>query len=257
MGWLAKKVFEIGYYPIQHQSVKQDFISWYFEAAKDQKVLDGLESDNSKLAELSIQAAEKAERFEEVNEVVQLIDGIEEYLDILQTYIYYIIISFTVLGIASISGFLSITDTASIRMLIIKLLLGSAGVFFSSSAIIVLSLYKVITHQIKSNAELVTEFNKELTERPGDIRRNEREWEMLAAQYFWNCSLTRPATIMVLVILSVVKVVSARLYGRISADLRYSIRDFIGKNAREILKIQLSRAFSGDIPPYSPPDGLR
>jgi hypothetical protein len=127
------------------------------------------------------------------------------------------------------------------------------GGFFLMSSVSVLVFYKVITHQLKENTKLVARFNEELSAKPGEIRESEQDWNMLAAKFFWNKSLLSPRTHAALILLSIIKVVSSRIYGFISADIRNDIQDFVGMSSGEIIRTQLDKLTDED---YSLGTGL-
>jgi len=241
MGSLAKWLFKIGYFPIRHQSVKHDFLSWYHQAAKHHHIKEGLEANNSELISLTIEAAIKAENFSENSSVITLLDYIDDVVAKAETWFHYVTIGSILVG-----GCTIVASWYMFQNLLFQIVASIGSVFFGCG-IVGGSLYHVLKHQLRTNAELVTLFNKELTERPGQIRRNDRDWEQLVAQYIWNRSLCKSRTISVLFLLSAIRIVSARMYGSISADIQDSIHDFTGMEARKILKYQLSRLPS-DVP---------
>lgn len=226
-----------------HQSVKQDFLGWYYEAAKDSRVVEGLEADNSDLIRAAQESAQHAESLDDEHPIIELLDLIEEYTDRAKKIFYYIVggIALSGCGVLSV-GIISLDD---FLFRLIAVILGSSAVVLAAVMFI---LYQILAHQLRTSAEIVAKFNKELTEKPGDVRRNDRFWPNLAAQYFWNKSLCRPATIHVLVLLAVIRTASSRLYGGISGDIHYNIQDFIGMDGRDVLKYQFDRLIAGDYP---------
>lgn len=241
MGSLAKWLFKIGYFPIQYKPVKHDFLRWYYKAAQHHRIKDGLDANNPELISLTLEAANQAENFDEESPVISLLDYIDDVVETAETWFHYISLGLVLIGACTIAA-----SWYTLQDLLFQLA-AMIGVVVFGCGIVGVSLYHVLKHQLRTNAELVTLFNKELTERPGHIRRNDRDWELLAAQYVWNRSLCKPRTISVLLLLSVIRIISARMYGLISADLQDNIQDFIGMEAREILKYQLSRLPS-DVP---------
>lgn len=246
MGRYGDWLFKIGYYPIYHQSVKRNFINWYYEAATDHRIIEGLEADNSKLRRLCLEAATEAENFDEEFALIELLDIIEGYIGRLEAWLHYLALAFIIAGLGAYASGLYFLKNMVFQLPAIVM-----GSLFFVPPLGVVAFYHVLKHQMRSNAQFISRFNQQLTERPGDVRRHDREWSKLAAQYFWNKSLLRPNTINVLIILSVIQALSPRLFGYISGDLHANIREYIGKDAKEILKLQFNRFQEGDIPQYS------
>ena len=238
MASLANWLFKIGYYPIHHNSVKHDFLRWYHKAAQHHQIRDGLDYDNAKLVSLTLEAASHAENFSEESPVISMFEYIDDVAKKAETWFHYLAV-----GSGIIAGCSIAISWHSFQGLLFYIF-ATIGSVVLGCGVMAISLYHVIKHQLRTNAELISLFNEALTERPGHVRRYDREWEMLVAQYLWNRSLSKPRTINVLILLSVIRVVSARLYGQISADLQDNIQDFIGMNGKEIIKHQLDRLAS-------------
>lgn len=219
MGDLAKWLFRLGYFPIRHQAVKHDFLSWYHQAAQHHRIKEGLEANNSELTTLTLEAANQAENFDEDSPVISLFDYIDDVIDKAETWFHYITLGLVLVGACTI-----VASWYAFQDLLFQIVASIGGAVLGCG-IVGGSLYHVLKHQLRTNAELVTLFNKKLTERPGHIRRNDRDWEQLVAQYVWNRSLCKPRTISVLLLLSVIRIISARMYGMISADLQDNIQD--------------------------------
>ena len=243
MGRLADWLFDIGFFPLLHEAVKQDFLSWYYEASQSEIFNEEVELDNSELAELAIQARQEAEQFDQNNPLVELIDIFEDLKSTIDTYVVYIAGAAMLVG-----GSASTLAVFQVRDWLYSWVLGGVGSIFLVSGVGLIVVYKIFVHQIRTNSQLVMKFNKELVENPGDVRRNDQNWNKLSAQLFWNKSLLSPTTHICLIILSVIRVLSVRLYGFISADLRQEIKEFVGMDTLEIIKHQLNRLATGDVP---------
>jgi hypothetical protein len=241
-------LFDIGFFPLVHESVKTDFISWYYNASKSEVIRNGLDVDNSQLIELGINAHTEAERFDDVNPVVELIELFEEWKAQIEIYFYYTALFAMIFG-----GGITAVGILQLKDSIFSFTVEIIGGFFLMSSVSVLVFYKVITHQLKENTKLVARFNEELSAKPGEIRESEQDWNMLAAKFFWNKSLLSPRTHAALILLSIIKVVSSRIYGFISADIRNDIQDFVGMSSGEIIRTQLDKLTDED---YSLGTGL-
>jgi|GEM_PF-6185472 len=248
MGWLADYLFKIGYYPIEHQSVKRGFLEWYFQAACDELVVEGLQADNSRLRQLTLEAAREAEKVDSENPAIELLDAFDEYISRMKMGLAYLSVALFLLGTTAVAISVYTIDATLLQYIGV-----SIGSMLGIPVVILSAGYLIIEHQIRTNAELVSKFNRELVERPGQVRRNDRDWNRLAAQYFWNRSLVRPRTIIALLLLSIIKVVRPGLYGLISGELQDQIRGFIGEDAKTIIKQEIERALYGELGPYSSP----
>jgi hypothetical protein len=246
MGDLAEWLFKVGYLPIRHQSVKHEFLRWYRTAALDSYVIEGLDADNADLTSLALDAASHAEHFDDEVRILEIFEIFEKKLEQLETWFHYI-----VLGSVLFGGSMTATGVYAVRAYLIELVLSALGVLTGGSALVAISLYYALKHYLNNSAELIKLFNEELTEKPGHIRRHDREWPDLAAAYFWNESLSRPPTILVLILLSVIQFIRPSLFGRISADLQFNIQEFIKMDAKDIVKHQLDRVRDVDAPPYT------
>jgi hypothetical protein len=235
MGDLSKWLFRIGYYPFHYEAIKHDFVRWYRKAAQHHSIQTGLEVTNSDLRSLTLEAAEKAENFDEESPAISFLDYIEDVVEKAETWFHYI-----ALGLCLIGGSGVVASWYALHGWVLHI--GRAiGIVVFGCGFTAVSLYHVLKHQLRTNAELVALFNRELVERPGEIRRNDRDREKLIAQYLWNRSLSRPRTISVLLLLAMIRVISSRLYGRISNDIQDNVQDFVGMEAREILAHQFNR----------------
>lgn len=248
MGRLAEFLFQVGYYPIQYQSVKSGFLQWYYEAAQDELVIEGLQADNSQLSELALEAAREAENYDSRNPALDILELADERFRQIKLTLSYLTILLVALGFGTLALSVYTIDAKILSNIgiLVSAVVGVPPVTFAA-------LYKVFSHQIRENSELLAKFNRELVERPGSIRRNDRNWRGLAAQYLWNRSLGRPQTIHVLLLLAIIKVIRPKLYGVISGELQDQIREFIGKDANEIIRHEIERALSGEFGPHAPP----
>lgn len=241
MSSLAKWMFKIGYLPIKYESVKRELLNIYYQATRDPYVVEGLDVPESKLITLAINAGNKSENFDEEHPLFELLDLFEEKARQAELVFHYIAIAvFCILGSTAAAAIyhFELQITRSVALLFGGLLFGTTWV--------PVSLYHILKHQLRVNGEVIRLFNEELTEKPGDIRRHDRSWNDLAAQYFWNHSLSRPSTIIMLILLSVIRMISTNLYGHIAGDLQHNIQDFLDKNAAEILKHQAKRIKNRD-----------
>lgn len=245
MGYWANFLFKIGYYPIEHASVKREFLDWYYQAAGDRRVIEGLDVDNSELSRLAMEAANRAENLDEEHELIELIDIIDEQKERASTLLNYGYLGCTILGIGLIGAGVTSLEGLLVESATIILGAGVAGI-----ANLIFGIYKVLTHQIKSNIQLQRMFNENLTEKPGNVRKYDRRWQQLAAQFFWNKSLISPKTLIAILLLSIIRTLSKRIYGYIAADLHYNITEFIGLEAKEVIRQQLQRAKTGDFELY-------
>lgn len=183
-------------------------------------------------------AATAAEGYDEDAPVIEMIDVIDEALGKIKITLHYLVVVAVLFGLPPLLyGVIALEG-------LLSHFISAVGIAIIGCGIFPVSLFYVLKHLLSSNAELVSLYNEELTERPGDIRMEDRNWTKLAAKYFWNHSLCNPKTILLILFLSLIRSVSPRLYGRIVGDIRHNIQDFIGKNAIEILKHQLSRIHS-------------
>lgn len=245
MGKLSEYLFEIGYFPIEHQSVKHSFLQWYYHATQSELVIEGLDVDNSQLAELTLNAAKAAEDMDSSHPTIELLDSFENHISRMKTGLAYLTIVLFIFGAGTLAISVYTIDQSLFRWIGV-----SIGSILGVPAVVLSAIYIILEHQIRTNADLVAKFNQELVERPGNVRRNDRDWHKLAAQYLWNRSLNRPKTIIVLVLLSIIKVARPRLYGAISGEIQQQVSDFVGKDAKSILKTEVERAFQGKfIPP--------
>jgi len=238
---LANLVFKIGYFPVQHQSIKYDFISWYEQAAKNQRVVDGLDVDNPTLSDLAQSSATAAENLDEEHPIVEQLDFIDEHakelvrlFDYFSLPIFFIFLCLTGFTVYSLDGL--ILKTVAI--------FGGGGITLAVGGTFV--FYRFLNRQIRTNAQVVRLFNEELTEKPGNVRRHDQEWPRLAARFFWNKSLCRPRTIILVVLLSVVKSISSSLYGRVTAEIKHSIDEFVEDGAQEVVKSRLKDLWRGN-----------
>lgn len=242
---LSEYLFEIGYFPIEHQSIKHSFLQWYYSATQSELVIEGLDVDNSQLIELTLNAAKAAEDMDSNHPTVELLDSFENYISRMKVGLAYLAVVLFVFGAGTLAVSVYTIDQSLFRCIGV-----SIGSIFGVPAVGLSAIYLILEHQIRTNADLVAKFNQKLVERPGNVRRHDRDWHKLAAQYLWNRSLNRPKTIIMLVLLSVIKVARPRLYGTISGEIQQQIGDFVGKDAKSILKIEVERAFQGEfIPP--------
>jgi len=233
---LAELLFDWGYFRQAQGAVKTSFLSWYYEATQSERIQNGLEASNPELIELAIKSANQAEKFDQenrVSEIVRIMEDYEQRADDLINYVAFLAI--LVVGSAAATDLLRFVDLFS--SVAIQLVAG----IFSVSSLLVYTSYRVIVHQIKSNSELIKKFNKELTERPGDVRKKDQDWNWLAAQVFWNRSLLSPSTHVCILLLSIIRLISPRTFGYISGDLRDEIQDFVSMNSRQIIRHQTKK----------------
>jgi len=87
---LSDWLFDIGFFPILHEAVKRDFLSWYYEASQSEIFDNEVDLDNSDLIELTDQARQRAENFDQNNPLIELIDVFEDLKSTIDTYIIYI-----------------------------------------------------------------------------------------------------------------------------------------------------------------------
>ena len=242
---LSEYLFEIGYFPIEHQSVKHSFLQWYYNATQSELVIEGLDLDNSQLTELTLNAAKAAEDMDSNHPTIELLDSFENHISRMKVGLAYLAIGLFIVGAGTLAVSVYTIDQSLFRWIGV-----SVGSILGVPAVGLSAIYLILEHQIRTNADLVAKFNQELVERPGNVRRHDRDWHKLAAQYLWNRSLNRPKTIIILVLLSVIKVARPRLYGAISGEIQRQVGDFVGKDAKSILKAEVERAYQGKfIPP--------
>jgi hypothetical protein len=236
MGTLAEFLFNRTFLPFHHQTVKQDFIAWYYKAVQHHGIADEIDLDNSELIEKALQAATEAENYDENAEPIEYLDIFEEYLEkgrrILQ---YAIVVAVLTSSGAILSGIFLIQNIAG-------LILSSVGTVVGLSACAVGAFYYVISHQLRSSAKIMSMYNERLTEKPGHIHETDRDRNRLAAKFIWNRSLCRPLTLQLILILSIIKLIWPPGYGDISGEIRYTIQDYVGKDGKEILQYQIDRA---------------
>lgn len=242
---LAEFLFQHGYFPLLHESVKQDFISWYYEASKSEIVTEGLDAENSRMSELAQEARIEAEKFNQSHRIPQLVNMMEEMEARIQTVFYYV-----AAGAALLGGGLTAVGVLNVLDSLYSIIFGIVGGILFVGGSTAFILYELFKHQIKANSDLVTLFNKELSEKPGDIRSNDQDWHFITAQLFWNRSLLSPSTHVCLILLSLIRVLSKGMYGRISADLREQIKEFVGMNSREVIIEQLERVLEESRLPF-------
>ncbi|RZV11585.1 hypothetical protein BDK88_0464 [Natrinema hispanicum] len=242
-------LFDFGYFPIIHDAVKQDFLSWYYKGSKSSVVVEGLKMENSQLSDLAQDAQIEAENFDQNNQLSNLASIFEGWESRIKILFYYIAAGAILFG----GGFSAIGVLQMKNMIFFATAEIVGSLLFIGGTTLVIA-YKIVLHQIKTNSDLIRRFNQELSEKPGDIRDNDQDWHRIAAQFFWNKSLLSPSTHICLILLSVIRLLSTRLYGLIVADLREEVQEFVGMNSREILKQQAHRVIKGDIPawPESP-----
>jgi hypothetical protein len=243
---LSDWLFEIGFFPILHEAVKIDFLSWYYVASQSDEFVKEVDFDNSELTELALEAQNEAENFDQNNPFVELIEAFEDLKSKIDTYIIYVAAISILVG-SGASG----VAVFQLKDFIYSWFVGTVGGIFLVGGVGIYISYNIIAHQMKTNSELIMKFNKELVEKPGDMRRSDQDWNQIAAQFFWNKSLLSPTTHICLVVLSLIRVLSVRLYGRISADLQQEVKGFVGMSTVEIVKHQLQRLRTGDVPSYS------
>lgn len=239
----AEYIFDIGYFPLLHESVKHDFIQWYYEASKAEKVRNGLDVDNSELIQLAQDAGVAAEKFDENHKIPKLIELYEDYKAKIEYYFIYGAVAAFIIG-----GCMAATGILYIQEIIFSAIFGIVGSVLSISAVGLFLLHKVLFHQLKSNIELVKKINKELVEKPGNVRKSEQDWNKLVAKLMWNKSLLSPTTHACIMLLSIIRLLSTYTYGIISADLQSEIQNWVGMDAREIISTQAGRIVRGDIP---------
>lgn len=240
MGWWTDYLFRIGYYPIKHQSVKQGFLQWYYQAAQSELVVEGLEIGNSQLVDLTLEAAQTAETIDSDHPTIKLFDKFEEYIKKMKIGLAYMSLVLLAFGAGTLAVSVYALDESILRWFSIVV-----GATLSIPPVGLSATYLILEHQLRSNAELVAKFNRKLIEKPGDVRWNDRRWDRLTAQYLWNRSLLRPRTIIVLILLSIIKVVRPGLYGSISGELQEQVREFVGEDGKTILKTEFERALQG------------
>jgi len=240
---LAELVFDYGFHQTTHNAVKESFLAWYYEASKSELVSDGLDADNSDLHQSAQEAQRDAENFQENHAVPKLVQFLEELEAKITTGFYYGALIAILFG-----GGLTAAGVLELQTLVWRVLFSSIGVLLGVSGVVVLVSYRVVSHQIKSNSELVAKFNQELVMKPGDVRSMDQDWHRLAAYVFWNRSLLSPSTHIGLIVLAVIRRLSPRLYGRIEANLREDIRRFVGMSGREIIRDQTEKVISEVLP---------
>jgi len=240
---LSDWLFDIGFFPILHEAVKHDFLSWYYEASQADKLTKNVDLDNSELTYLTNQARKEAENFDQNSQLIELIEMFEELKTKIDTSVHYIAAIAMVIG-----GGFSAAAVFQVRDLVYAWVIGGFGSLFFISGVGIILVYKILVHQLKTNSELVTNLNKELVEKPGDVRRNDQDWNQLAAQFFWNKSLLSPKTHICLMILSIIRILNIRVYGFVCGDLRENIRGFVGMDTVDVVSHQLTRLRQGDLP---------
>jgi len=240
MNWLANYVFKIGYAPIQYQSVKGDFLSWYYEAVSQNSLSDEIDLSDSELVERAIEAGEAAKKLDENHRVIEVIDNIEEYISRLKIALAYVAAIFFAIGMGSLASTVFLFDT-----ILFIYLFGFLGMIIGVPPIFFVVTYIILVHNIRANSQLVAKFNSELVVSPAHSNQNIRHRNQVTAEYLWNRSLMRPQTIIVLILLGVTKLVRPRLYGIISTELREQVGEFVEGGAKEILKTELRRLKDG------------
>jgi len=246
MSWLANFIFMVGYCPIQYQSVKGDFLTWYYEAVTQKSLSDDLDLTDAELVEEAIKAGEAAKRMDKDHPVIEVIDKIDEYISRLKYGLAYIAALFVFIGMGSFA--IAIFNFDSI---LYYLIFGTVGAIFGISPVLFAIFYLVLSHQIRTNSQVVAKFNAELVVSPAKSNENIRHRDQVTAEYLWNSSLMKPKTILVLVLLGVTKVVRPRLYGKISSELRNQLGEFAGGDGKEIIKTELQRVKAGKFGTYS------
>lgn len=235
MRTLADWLFKIGYSESRYGPVKDDFLKWYQNAAEHHYVQEQLDSTEVDLRSLTIDAATDAEQYREESAIIELVDSFEEVRNKANALFHYLFLGASVLGASFVAGgLLALQDLVSQIVMFLGAALFGCG-------ILGVSVYRVLRHQLYTNADLVEMFNEELTERPGNVRRYDRQPEHLAAQFFWNRSLCKPVVIDLLILLVVLRTVHGRIYNLIADDLENNITDFMDMDAVGILKTQLQR----------------
>jgi hypothetical protein len=237
---LAHWVFRAGYYPVQYQSIKYDFISWYRQAVTNPQVMGDMDVDNPTLSELAQVSATAAENLDEEHPVIEQLDFIDDRAkELVKLFDYFsvpiCVFSLIVTGVAVYSF-----DGLILRSIAI---VGGGTATLVSGGLFV--CYRFMNQQIRTNAKVVRFFNEKLTEKPGDIRFHDQEWPELAARFFWNRSLCRPRMIILLVLLSVVKTISSSLYGRVNGEIRHSIDDFVEHGAKDVVESRMRDLWEG------------
>ncbi|PGF15775.1 hypothetical protein CP556_06365 [Natrinema sp. CBA1119] len=239
---LSEILFDLGYFPLRHESVKQDFIGWYYEGTKNEFVRERLDVENSRLSKLAQDAGTEAKEFDQTNNISQMVTIFEEKKSQIETIFYYLAFFVSVTG----GGFTAV-GVLQIKNIIFSTIVQTIGAILLIGPIGLIIIYRILIHQIKTSSDLVTRFNKELVENPGDIRENDQDWHWIASQFLWNRSLLSPSTHACLILLSIIRVISKRLYGIIAADLRDEINEFVEMDSREIISHQIRRALDGDL----------
>ena len=241
MGWFSDWLFKNGFFPLLHVPVRDDLISWYYEAAQADLIQKELNIDNSQLTRLAIDSGRAAENFDENNPLSELISIFDEWESRFETWIYYV--AFTAMfvgGGVPAAGVLEFTSSVS------SMIFQLVGSLFFVSGAGVITIYKVFKYMLKSSSDFITRMNNGLTAKPGHIRENDRYGDRIVAQFFWNKSLLSPSTHICLLILAVIRLLSTRIYGYISADIQEDIQEFVGMSSREIIKHQLEKVVSDE-----------
>ncbi|AGB16644.1 hypothetical protein Halru_2050 [Halovivax ruber XH-70] len=242
---LSEFVFDIGYFPIIHESVKQDFLSWYYKGTQTDYVKENYDIEISKLTELAQNAGTDAKKFNQTNKLSELISIFEDWVSKAKIITYYIAAACGGLG-----GGLTVVGVLEIHSSIVSTAFKVVGIGLGISGVGAMLLLNILIHQIKTNADLVTKFNQELVEMPGDIRNNDRDWNLIVSKFLWNRSLLSPSTHICLVILSIIRTINAGLYGRISAELKEEVQECAGMNSGEFIRRQVRRTVDDRIPSY-------
>jgi len=245
MSWMAEFIFKIGYCPIQYQSVKGDFLSWYYQAVKQNSLSEDLDLTDAELVEEAINAGEAAKRLDKDHPVIEVIDKMDDYISRLKCGLAYVAAAFVVIGMGSFG--ISIFKFDSV---LYDLILGIIGSIFGIPPIVLVIFYSVLSHQLRTSSQVVAKFNSALVVPPAKSNENIRHRDQVTAEYLWNSSLLKPKTIIVLVLLGVTKFARPGLYGTISTELKNQVGEFAGGDAKEIIKTELGRAKAGKFGTY-------
>ncbi|WP_280585397.1 hypothetical protein [Halorubrum sp. Boch-26] len=240
MRTLPEWLFDFVYFPILFDPIKDDFISWYRKAAEHPHIVDEVDISHPDLTTMALEAESYAKDIENEHELIQFFDTLEEIKNRLETLYSYILVVLFIVGV-SLAG---VSQTLT-GLLMSRILLYS-GIGMCGLVVLAISLYRIFKHQIRSNTRFMSLLNDELAVKPGYVRRYDRDLPGLLSAYLWNRSLSRPIVINVVLLLVIVRVLSRSMYGDISAEIQYSMHEFIEEDTHRVIKKRLSDLVRGE-----------
>jgi hypothetical protein len=230
MDSLARLLVWSTYDRIAYEPIREDFLTWYQRAYFDLSLDERLDANNSELLQRAIASRGEAINYEPDTKLNHVIHFAADA----QSLIAVITAAFSLIG-TCVGGsliLLGFSDILSKILSIGSLAIGGGVLVVPGFAF---PAYILTKHAIKTNEELIRLYNCKLAVPVNRITRNSRSPDLLTSFYVHHSSLCSTNQIPIIVVLGVIRTISPRIYGIMSARVQEDISRYYKQNIWNIL----------------------